>query len=116
VQVPAGTVKQGEPLETALIREIEEGTGLSRERVALVRKLGTYEYVRQDIAERQERHVYHLVAEGELPDHWEWLETGGGEMPDAEGHLFQFRWTPVSPLPILAGDQGHFLPSLIKES
>mgnify|MGYP003797653075 CR=1 FL=1 len=76
LQVPAGTVEQGEDHEDAVLREVAEETGLPD--VRIVRKLGSYHY--HFLFQRDEihhRHVHHLELAGPAPDRWIGGETDG---------------------------------------
>jgi ADP-ribose pyrophosphatase YjhB (NUDIX family) len=64
-QVPAGTVEEGEVIETALWREVEEEAGLLPAQLSLVRKLAEYESLEWGTL----RHVFHLQAEVDYPIH-----------------------------------------------
>jgi 8-oxo-dGTP pyrophosphatase MutT (NUDIX family) len=110
LQVPAGTVKEGEEIESALLREVAEETGLAAWRV--VRKLGVYDYWNESTGRWNERHVFHLTAMDDAPDHWQWVETGGGEVAELEGYVFQFRWVGLDEMVELAGSQGDYLYTL----
>ncbi|HUP26956.1 MAG TPA: NUDIX domain-containing protein [Chloroflexia bacterium] len=107
LQVPAGTVKDGEDVKKALLREVAEETGLTS--FAEVNELGTYDYPHPVSGNVHERHVFHLEATSDLLETWEWLETGGGEMPEEEGIVFVFRWANLREDIQLAGGQGDFL-------
>jgi 8-oxo-dGTP diphosphatase len=107
VQVPAGSVNDGEALEKALFRELDEETGRSDFR--LNRKLGVLEFVHPETGNTHERHVYHLRASDEAPEAWEWLETGGGELADEDGYLFQYYWADFGGGIALAGHLGDLL-------
>ncbi|HYP40897.1 MAG TPA: NUDIX domain-containing protein [Chloroflexia bacterium] len=110
LQVPAGTVKEGEEIEAALLREVTEETGLATWRV--VCKLGVYDYWNESTEQWNERHVFHLAAADDAPDHWQWVETGGGEVAELEGYVFQFRWIGLEEGVELAGSQGDYLDAL----
>ena len=107
LQVPAGTVEQGEEPEAAVLREAVEETGLGN--LQLVGKLGVFDYFNPKTEIANERHVFHLRLEGDSAETWEWLETGGGSVPDSEGHLFAFYWVDLGAPIELAGDQGLYL-------
>lgn len=116
VQVPAGTVEDGEPLEAAVLREAEEETGLSD--LTIVSYLGQQEYRLKNAREQPlltRRHFFHLRFSGEAPDRWQHLEmtpSGGVDGPI----LFELWWT-IYPdeVPILAGQQGDFLEAITRE-
>jgi len=80
-------VKEGEEIEAALWRAVLEETGLAR--LELVTRVGVYYYIHPETGNRHERHVFWLRAPEDTRDGWEWLETGGGEIPDHEGYVFQ---------------------------
>ena len=107
VQVPAGTVEDGESIESALLREVEEETGLAD--LSIVRKLGVYDWINPANGRLHMRHVFHLCAPADAPDRWQWTETSGGEVPDHEGYVFCFYWASLLDQIELAGDQGHYL-------
>ena len=106
-QVPAGTVDEGESIEDALHREIEEETGLQG--CIIASKLAVYDWQHPISGNTHERHVYHLAAPEGTSDTWAWIETDGGQKPEHEGYLFLFRWVPLDEEMDLAGNQGAFL-------
>ena len=110
LQVPAGTVKEGEGIEAGMLREVVEETGLTAWR--LVRKVGVYDYWNESAGRWDERHVFHLTTTDDAPDYWEWVETGGGEVAELEGYVFQFRWVGLDEMVGLAGGQGDYLDAL----
>ena len=103
VQVPAGTVELEEPIETALFREVHEEAGLDNLR--LVRKLA--ERLEEDW--NQVRHVFHLSAPDDTPDHWTHIVHGQGE---DSGMVFEYYWLDLTLDIELAGDQHRWLPGL----
>lgn len=102
LQVPAGTVEPGEPLETAACRELAEESGLTAEQVRLVGKLAVADEPEWD----QRRHVYLFEPRGPLPDRWAHTVAGAGE---DQGMVFEFDWRPVGAANELAGGQGRFM-------
>ncbi len=103
VQVPAGTVEPGEPIEAALFREAHEESGLDSLR--LVRKLD--EHLEKNW--NQVRHVFHLAAPDATPDHWTHVVHGQGE---DSGMTFEYYWLDLAANIELAGDQHRWLPEL----
>jgi 8-oxo-dGTP pyrophosphatase MutT (NUDIX family) len=119
LQVPAGTVKPGEDIELALLREVLEETGLENVRVA--RKLAVYNYLNPETGQVNERHIFHLSAADSTPDFWEWIETDGlnwakpkNRVPDHEGYVFQFYWVDLRENVELAGNLGDYLHTLAR--
>jgi len=110
VQVPAGTVDEGESPEDAVMREVKEETGLADCR--LVSKLAIYDWFNPYSGEINERHVFHLAAPESTAGSWTWIETGGGMVPEHEGYVFQFRWVALDRPLELAGDQGDYLEAI----
>jgi 8-oxo-dGTP diphosphatase len=100
IQVPAGTVDEGEPIEQALFREIEEESGLTN--VQLVRKLAEYESQQWGTL----RHIFHLTAPPDVPDSWSHTVHGRGE---DQGMVFEYRWIMLEPEIELAGEQHQWL-------
>jgi 8-oxo-dGTP pyrophosphatase MutT (NUDIX family) len=104
VQVPAGTLRDGEDPEAGAIRETEEETG--RRGFRIVAKLGVYDHEFResfqgvDRHELHERHVFHLEPPRGLPDTW------SHRAEDEEGDFwFEFTWVALEPGLALAGDQ-----------
>ncbi|HEX8236617.1 MAG TPA: NUDIX domain-containing protein [Abditibacteriaceae bacterium] len=111
IQVPGGTVDDGEELVTALLREVEEESGLTA--LKLVRKLGTCRFYRPEINGEVERHFYLLEAPSGTPDAWQHLVFGTGI--DC-GLVFSYYWVHVNDSVKLTGDQGRFLhPEAVSE-
>ena len=89
LQVPAGRLDPGEELKTALLREIEEESGLGDVRV--VRELRGFE---SHYESRYDNHGFHLVADEDLPDEWDYVVRGDG---DDAGLTFHYRWVTIDP-------------------
>jgi 8-oxo-dGTP pyrophosphatase MutT (NUDIX family) len=113
VQVPAGTAHDGEEIEAALFREVEEETGLTG--LLLKGKLAQYDYRHPVTGNIHERHVFHMLAPHDTPDSWTWVETSGGEVPEEEGYVFEFAWRDLEEEVDLAGNQGDWLHMLHDE-
>ena len=105
IQVPAGTVRDGESPEDAVLREASEETGLAGFRI--IRKLGEAEYdITPERFEIQRRHVFHLELLGEAPDRWESSEDHDGL---GEPTRFECFWIPLRSAHILQSGQGALL-------
>lgn len=86
VQVPAGSIDEGESPAEAVVREVEEETGLE---ARIVRSLGVETYDRRPAKpEMHERHFFHLeVVDPEVPERW-----ACGEQDPSDGGQ-PVRWT-----------------------
>jgi 8-oxo-dGTP diphosphatase len=89
--VPAGTVRAGEPVEEAVLREAVEETGLSG--LTINRFLGRHRY---DIApyrdEVQDRFVFQLDTSETPPSEWLHHELHDRLQPPT---AFRFYWLPL---------------------
>ena len=117
LQVPAGTVQDGESPAAAALREAEEETGLGG--LVLVGFLG--EQLR-DMADRgrtevHHRFFFHLRYDGDPPDVWRHTEafpSGQGSAPTVRP-LFELFWVPLPDgVPELIAGHGALLPRLIE--
>lgn len=92
-QVPAGGVRAGEDLASAVLREVHEETGLTR--VTIVRELATDDRPHPETGQPRRTTYFHLAAPSNTPDEWVHRVAGTGE--DA-GMEFACRFWPL-PLP-----------------
>ncbi len=98
-QVPAGRVDPGESLEAAVLREVEEETGVA---VTVVGELAApEEFAQLHGPGVHESHVFHAVSEPGGPYSWEHGVRGSGV--DA-GLVFTCRWVPLDDCPPLWGN------------
>lgn len=92
VQVPAGTVDEGEDTSDAILREVYEESGLKE--VHIVEFLGTYQYDMSPYRnEIQERYVYHLKLSQPTLSKWRHYEIH----PSTSGVpiAFDFYWVKL---------------------
>jgi ADP-ribose pyrophosphatase YjhB (NUDIX family) len=114
IQVPGGSVNEGERLEEAVMREAYEETGLSD--LVFVRRLGSHRRDMSDVGREEiiHRSVYHLRCDGDPPPTWEHYETDpsdGGPAPI----LFEFFWARLPDgVPRMVVEQDKLLPRLIE--
>ncbi|MCX5449509.1 NUDIX domain-containing protein [Streptomyces caniferus] len=105
IQVPAGSIREGETPEAAALREAREETGLHDFKIA--RKLGETLY---DISpyrfELQRRHIFHLELTEPTPERWMSQEDHNGEQ---EPTHFECFWIPLEAAHILQAGQGALL-------
>jgi 8-oxo-dGTP diphosphatase len=114
IQVPAGTVKEGESPEVAVMREAFEETGLNR--LSLDSYLSE-QFWTMTAAGREEIHhrrFYHLRCAGTPPEVWRHVERGspGDSGP---GYLFELYWADLPHgVPKLIAGHDALLPALLK--
>ncbi|MEU4922316.1 NUDIX domain-containing protein [Streptomyces parvus] len=105
VQVPAGSIRQGEAPEAAALREAREETGLQDFKI--VRKLGVTTYDMGPYrAEIQERHVFHLEVAEPTPERWPSQEDHDGEQEPTRLECF---WIKLESAHVLQSGQGALL-------
>lgn len=101
IQIPKGTVEEGEtPLE-AVIREMAEETGLTN---LEVKGLIAHDYAEHYSGALQKRYFYHLISNDPRPT-WQHNPTGVNE-----GNLqFTFYWIEDKDAVVLAKGHGDYL-------
>ena len=110
LQVPAGTVDDGETPELAVVRELEEESGLRD--IPLVGLIDRYSWTHPTTGNRHHRNVFHFEAGADLPAKWEHRATGSAE---EEGLTFCFEWMPIGKATrLLTASQGQSLSRLTK--
>lgn len=108
IQVPAGTIEQGETPEEAALREAREETGLTEFRI--VRKLGEADYdCRPYRFEIHHRHVFQLELTEPTPRRWASQERHDGEQDPTRFECF---WIPLETAHVLQAGQGALLGAL----
>jgi len=110
-QLPAGTRREDEPPEEAVLREAAEETGLEGLRVAAF--LGEVDHPVPEWGQSHRRRFHHLTCEGEPPErwrHWERLPSDGTTEPI----LFELYWADLPHgVPPLAPGHDALLPRLV---
>jgi len=105
IQVPAGSIRPGEPPASAALREAREETGLQHFKI--VSKLGETEYDTSPYrCEIQRRHVFQLELMEPTPERWASCEDGDGEL---EPIRFECFWIPLAAGHVLQSGQGALL-------
>lgn len=104
IQVPGGTVDEGEKLEIALLREVMEGSGLRH--LCIERFIDDYIIYVKEKQEYQKCHFFHMSLLTDVKDTWEHIVSAGEE---DEGLTFCYKWIDITKCPMLAGKQGEFV-------
>jgi len=105
IQVPAGTVKEGEELEAAALRELREETGHSGFKISSYLGTETYDMAPEK-NELHERHFFLAEPIDTLPERWESQEEHDGRIPPTRFECF---WIPLSHGHILQAGQAALL-------
>jgi len=112
IQVPAGRVESGEPLEEAVLREVWEETGLQGLEIVAYLGMREHHLSAPGRPETEQRHYYHLRLKSEAPErwtHWEQTPSDGSPGPIE----FELYWVQhPHEVPELSGGQGELLGKL----
>lgn len=109
VQVPAGTVEDGEDVAVAVVRELEEESGLSG--LAMRGPIDVYWWDTPSGKYRMHRHVFHFTATDAVAD--EWTIEPRGEDEEKQRLVFEFRWMPIDQAHSLSGEQGRSIHKIL---
>lgn len=104
IQVPGGTVDEGETLEAAILREVQEESGLRH--LCIERFLADYIIHVKEKQEYEKRHFFHVTLLTDVKDTWEHIVSAGEK---DQGLAFSYEWVNIAKYPELAGKQGEFL-------
>ena len=111
IQVPAGTMEEGETPEEAVMREAEEESGLTG--LTLVSSLAVVSFDgRPVLGEIHERYFFHLRCNGEVAETWRHFEmhASDGSPPIS----FDFFWAHLPDgVPDLVAQHDACLPQLL---
>jgi ADP-ribose pyrophosphatase YjhB (NUDIX family) len=109
IQVPAGTVEEGEPPAKAVLREAREESGLDELEMRAFLGVQDYDLAAYGRAETQRRYFFHLELHGEAPATWRHYETDPSD--GSPGPIeFEFYWVRLpDEVPELSGGQGELL-------
>lgn len=111
IQVPAGSIREGENQEDAARREVTEETGLKD--FESVTFLDTQEYDMTPYrSEIQERHFFHFKFIGDTPARWSTQELHDGK--EAPTNLECF-WIDLKTAHVLQSGQGAALYKIFKQ-
>lgn len=109
IQVPGGHPELGESLESAVLREAEEETGLTEFKFIKYIGFKIIDLTHKDYG-IERRHFYHLLFEGETPDEWVHTEKHPSVGPDSELDFLLY-WVPIREAD-LSWDHGAMLDKL----
>ncbi|HDR7734589.1 NUDIX hydrolase [Bacillus thuringiensis] len=104
IQVPGGTVDEGETLEAAILREVQEESGLRH--LCIERFLADYIIHVKEKQEYEKRHFFHVTLLTDVKDTWEHIVSAGEK---DQGLAFSYEWVNIAKCSELAGKQGEFL-------
>lgn len=114
IQIPGGTLEEGETPQKGVLREAYEETGLGNLKINhfLGETLVSLAPIGRD--EINHRYFYHLLCSDQPPETWQHYEMYPSE-GSKSSHLFEFFWVDLpNGLPKLVGEQDQMLPQLLK--
>jgi 8-oxo-dGTP diphosphatase len=115
IQVPAGTLEEGETPEEGVMREAWEETDLSGLKLSCflgeqIRDMRDY-----DKQEIHHRYFYHLLCE-DAPETWSHGEFSPSDEHEHDArilrHRFDFYWVDLADVPELIAEHGYFIARL----
>lgn len=105
IEVPGGTVDEGETPEVGLLRELVEETGLQEFEV--VKELMQQDYFHPKKQEIHHRHFFAVGGTSSIPDTWAHVVTAG---ENDQGVTFTYFWMPLTKARVeLVGELGFAL-------
>ncbi len=107
LQVPAGTVEEGEELEAAVQREVLEESGL--EDFSEIHYVGIQDFIHEGRSEIPHRSFYLLIYSGKSPREFSFEVKGSGT---DRGLVFNYSWIALDKLPKLIADHDILVPEL----
>ena len=109
IQVPAGTIEEGESPEQAALREAREETGLDDLEIRSALGMRRTRLLVGGRPEVHVRHFFHLVLQGKAPARWTHFEEHPSDGRPAPIE-FEFYWVRFpGEVPELSGGQGELL-------
>jgi 8-oxo-dGTP pyrophosphatase MutT (NUDIX family) len=111
LQVPGGTLDDGEDPLAGVLREVKEEAGL--ENFASIKLLGETEYVAADKQEIHHRSFFQLTYDTACETTFTHTVTAGEA---DEGLVFLYRWVRFGELPEVAGEMGEMIARIGKPS
>ncbi len=112
IQVPGGTIHPGESPGQAALREAEEESGLAGLQLRSLLGVAEVDQSPWGMDAIHRRYFYHLVYDGDAPEHWEHLELDPSDgSPDPI--RLEFYWVRYpEAVPELIAGLGDLLPRL----